>query len=101
MEPRDILILLLLALFSFYLGWTLGRWKAQKQWEDRRQKRAEELVGMMFKDLHHLQDENPWTGPRENILNHLQKEMELALEREDYEKAAQIRDLIKNEEQKR
>ena len=55
----------------------------------------------MFKDLHNLQEENPWTEPRENILSHLQKEMELALEREDYEKAAQIRDLIKNEEQKR
>ena len=96
MMTTYIALSILLGIGLFPIGWFLGRQRAQKMETIRREKRAAKLIGQMFSDLQmdHLPEKETW----DHNIQYLEHCLKEALDNEDYEKAAQIRDLIKNQE---
>ncbi|MAZ30836.1 MAG: hypothetical protein CMP57_01945 [Flavobacteriales bacterium] len=95
MTTADITLLLLIGLSCFTVGWFLGRQRAQKMETLRRERRTHKIIGQMFTDLEDgIIEETLW---QQNI-DYLNQSLKEALANEDYEKAAQLRDLIKNQE---
>ena len=103
MENLYTLYALFLVTTSFGLGYFFGKWKGQKLEEMRREKRAKKIIEAMFTDLKRdhpdpINLDDLIGAPNSYDRQLLEHTLRIALEEEDYEKAAQIRDLLDNEE---
>ena len=102
MEQLAFLYAITLGTTLFVVGYFFGKWKGHKQEEIRREKRAKKVIKAMFADLGQKKDgidlDSYIGAPNSYDRQLLEYTLKRALEEEDYEKAAQIRDILDNEE---
>ena len=103
MENLNILYAFFLGLSTFTIGYFWGKGRGHRQEEIRREKRAKKVIEAMFADLRaqepgHIDLEQYIGAPNSYDRQLLERTLKEALQEEDYERAAQIRDLLDNEE---
>lgn len=99
MELQHIGILIFIGTVLFYLGWTLGRWRLEDRIEKRRKARADQIIKQMFDDIHGQFQMGQETREDLREYQSLRDRLEEALRQEDYESAAQLRDLLKDDKE--
>ena len=104
MENLYILYAILLGTVTFVIGYFYGKGRGHKQEEIRREMRAKRVIEAMFADLKaqepgHIDLDQYIGAPNSYDRQLLEHTLKQALQEEDYERAAQIRDLLDNEEE--